>query len=132
MKPIRNDRDYRRAVNRIDELVTAPDADTNEELELLSILVMAYEAEHVPDAPLDPIDYLKASMENRGLTQADLSRLLGSTSRAAEVLNRKRELSKAMIRTLAEEWGLDANTLIGVQRNAAHSRHHVRKEAGVT
>lgn len=119
MRPIRTDRDYRRAVERIDDLVTRPDAEENEELELLTILVMAYESEHVPDAPLAPIDYLKASMENRGLTQADLSRLLGSSSRAAEVLNGKRELSKAMIRTLAEEWGLDANTLIGVQRKAA-------------
>jgi antitoxin component HigA of HigAB toxin-antitoxin module len=47
--------------------------------------------------------------------QADLSRLLGSTSRAAEVLGGKRELSKAMIRALVEAWGLDANTLIGAK-----------------
>jgi HTH-type transcriptional regulator/antitoxin HigA len=67
---------------------------------------------------MEPVDYLKASMENRGLTQADLSRLLGSTSRAAEVLSGKRELSKAMIRALAEEWRLDANTLIGARRAA--------------
>jgi len=67
---------------------------------------------------MDPLDYLKASMSNRGLTQADLARLLGSSSRAAEVLSGKRELSKAMIRTLVEEWGLDANTLIGAQRAA--------------
>ncbi len=119
MRPIRNDRDYRRAVARIDDLVTRPDAEANEELEVLTILVMAYEAEHVPDAALDPIDYLKASMNNRGLTQADLSRLLGSSSRAAEVLNGKRELSKAMIRTLAEAWGMDTNTLIGGRRKAA-------------
>jgi len=119
MRPVRNARDYRRAVARIDDLVTRPDAEENEELEVLTILVMAYEAEQVPDASLEPIDYLRASMENRGLTQGDLARLLGSSSRAAEVLNRKRELSKAMIRTLAEEWGLDANTLIGVQRKAA-------------
>jgi HTH-type transcriptional regulator/antitoxin HigA len=57
-------------------------------------------------------------MDNRGLTQADLSRLFGSSSRAAEVLGGKRDLSKAMIRTLAEEWGLDANTLIGALRAA--------------
>jgi len=119
MKPIRTDDDYRNAVARIDKLAFRPDAETNEELDLLTILVMAYEAEHVPDEPMDPIEYLKASMANRGLTQADLAKLLDSSSRAAEVLNGKRELSKAMIRVLVEEWGLDANTLIGAHRRAA-------------
>jgi len=119
MKPIKTVRDYRAAVRRMDELAVGPDAETNEELELLTILVMAYEAEHVPDVPLDPIEYLKASMDNRGLAQADLARLFGSSSRAAEVLNGKRELSKAMIRSLVEAWGMDANTLIGARRHAA-------------
>jgi HTH-type transcriptional regulator / antitoxin HigA len=114
----RSEEDYRAAVARIDKLAVRPDAESNEELELLTILVMAYETEHVPDAAMNPLDYLRASMSNRGLTQADLARLLGSSSRAAEVLIGKRELSKAMIRTLVEEWGLDANTLIGAQRAA--------------
>jgi HTH-type transcriptional regulator / antitoxin HigA len=118
-KPIRKARDYRAATKRIDELVVRPDAETNEELELLTILVLAYEAEQVPDLPMEPVEYLKASMDNRGLAQSDLTRLFGSSSRAAEVLGGKRELSKAMIRTLAEEWGLDANTLIGARRKAA-------------
>lgn len=119
MHPIRTEDDYRAAVARIDELVVQPDAETNDELELLTILVMAYEAAQVPDLPLDPIGYLKASMDNRGLTQTDLSRLLGSSSRAAEVLSGQRELSKAMIRTLVEHWTLDANTLIGAGMKAA-------------
>jgi len=118
MKPIKTEADYRKAAKRLDRLAAQPDAATNEELELLTILVMAYESEHVPDVPLDPIEYLKASMDNRGLTQTDLARLLGSSSRAAEVLGGKRDLSKAMIRVLAEQWGLDANTLIGSRRAA--------------
>jgi HTH-type transcriptional regulator/antitoxin HigA len=118
MKPIRTEKDYRRAVDRIDKLVVRHDAETNEELELLSILVLAYEAEQVPDTPMEPIEYLNASMDNRGLTLADLSRLLRSTSRVAEVLSGKRELSKAMIRVLVERWGLDANTLIGAKSAA--------------
>jgi HTH-type transcriptional regulator/antitoxin HigA len=119
MKPIKTVRDYRAAVRRMDELVVRPDAGTNEELELLTILVMAYEAAHVPNLPLEPIEYLKASMDNRGLTRADLARLFGSSSRAAEVLNGKREMSKAMIRSLVEAWDMDANTLIGARRRAA-------------
>lgn len=118
LRPLRTEEDYEAAVARMDALLLEPDAETNEELELLTILVMAYETAHVPDLPLDPVDYLKASMDNRGLTQADLARLIGSSSRAAEVLGGKRELSKAMIRTLVEEWGMDANTLIGAKRAA--------------
>jgi len=118
MKLIKTEDGYRRAVKRIDTLVLRRDAETNDELELLTILVMAYESEHVPDVPMEPMAYLKTSMDNRGLTQADLSRLLGSTIRAAEVLSGRRELSKAMIRALAEEWRLDASTLLGVRRAA--------------
>ena len=70
MKPIRNDKDYRRAVERIDKLVLRQDAETNEELEMLTILIMAYEATRVPDEPMDPVEYIKASMDNRGLLQA--------------------------------------------------------------
>ncbi|MEP9350268.1 transcriptional regulator [Xanthobacter sp. KR7-225] len=117
-KPIRTEAQYQAAVARMDELLAAPDAEASEELDLITILVMAYEAEQVPDVPLDPVAYLEASMDNRGLTQADLARLLGSSSRAAEVLGGKRELSKAMIRALVEAWGLDANTLIGAKRAA--------------
>ena len=119
IRPIRTEKDYRAAAARIDKLAVLPDAETNEELELLTLLVMAYEADQVPDEPMDPVEYLMASMDNRGLTQADLARLLRSSSRAAEVLNGKRDLSKAMIRALVEEWGLDANTLIGARRHAA-------------
>jgi HTH-type transcriptional regulator/antitoxin HigA len=118
MRPIRTEKDYCAAAARIDELVVRPNAEANEELELLTVLIQAYEAEQVPDEPMDPIEYLKASMDNRGLTQSDLARLFASSSRAAEVLNGRRELSKAMIRALAQEWGLDANTLIGARRAA--------------
>jgi HTH-type transcriptional regulator/antitoxin HigA len=118
MKPLKTEKDYRAAVSRIDKLVVWPDAEANEELELLSILIMAYEAEHVPDVPISPLEYLKASMSNRGLSQSDLAGVLGSSSRAAEILSGKRELSKAMIRTLVEAWNLDANTLIGARQAA--------------
>ena len=119
IRPIRTAKDYRAAVARIDNLAVMPDADTNEELELLTVLVMAYEADQVPDESMDPVEYLKASMENRGFTQTDLAHLFGSSSRAAEVLNGKRDLSKTMIRALAEDWGMDANTLVGARRRRA-------------
>src|ERR1700680_4426124 len=118
MGPIKTEKQYHEIVGRMDKLAAAAGAEKNDELELLTILVMAYEAEHVPDVPMDPIEYLKASMENRGLTQSDLSKLLGSSSHGAKVLNGRRGLTKTMIRTLTKRWGPGANTLVGAQWHA--------------
>ena len=42
IRPIRTEKDYRAAAARIDKLAVLPDAETNEELELLTLLVMAF------------------------------------------------------------------------------------------
>ena len=114
-KPIRTARGYRAAAKRIDELVVQPDAETTEELELLTILVMAYEAEHVPDPADGAGRCTSPSMDNRGLT-SPISPACSAPA-ARQVLGGKRDLSKAM--SVAEEWGLDANTLVGARRRAA-------------
>ena len=41
-------------------------------------------------------------MEQRGLSQADLARILGSRSLASEILSGKREISKTAAKKLAE------------------------------
>lgn len=64
-------------------------------------------------APPTPLAALKFRMEQGGHTQADLARLIGSRSRAAEILSGKRSMSKAHIRLLVDTWGMDARTLLG-------------------
>ena len=76
MKLIKTEDGYRRAVKRIDTLVLRRDAETNDELELLTILVMAYESEHVPDVPMEPMAYLKTSMDK---SRAHASRSVASS-----------------------------------------------------
>jgi HTH-type transcriptional regulator/antitoxin HigA len=51
-------------------------------------------------------------MEQQGLTLKDLEAILGTRTRVSEVLNRKRELSIAMIRRLHAELGIPAEVLI--------------------
>ena len=53
-----------------------------------------------------------------GLTRADLVPIIGSRSRVSEVLNRRRDLTIAMIARLREKLGIPADTLIGRQRAA--------------
>jgi HTH-type transcriptional regulator/antitoxin HigA len=58
-------------------------------------------------------------MEQQGLTRRDLEPIIGSRARVAEVLNRKRDLSIAMIRRLHERLGISAEVLIRPVRNRA-------------
>jgi HTH-type transcriptional regulator/antitoxin HigA len=51
-------------------------------------------------------------IEEGGHTQAELAELLGSRSRASEVLNRKRALTVEMIHKLNTEWKVPAEILI--------------------
>lgn len=63
--------------------------------------------------PAAPLDVLKFMMDQNDRTQADLAHLLGSRSRASEILNAKRELTLDQIRLLSREWHIPAAALIG-------------------
>jgi HTH-type transcriptional regulator/antitoxin HigA len=81
-------------------------------LDILATLIDAYEAEHHPIDPPDPIEAIKFRMEQQGLTRKDLERILGTRTRVSEVLNRKRGLSINMIRRLHNKLGISADVLI--------------------
>jgi HTH-type transcriptional regulator/antitoxin HigA len=80
--------------------------------DVLVLLIEAYEASHYPIEPLDPVSFLRAHMENTNRTLADLAQVLGSASRASEVLNRKRGLSLDMIRALVTAWNVPGDALL--------------------
>ena len=81
-------------------------------LDILATLVDAYENEHYPMDQPDPIEAIKFRMEQQRLTRKDLEGILGSRTRVAEVLNRRRGLSMNMIRRLHEKLGIPAEVLI--------------------
>ena len=60
----------------------------------------------------DPIDLLRFAISDLGHTQAELAALLGSRSRASEVLNRRRALTVEMIRTISEAWKIPTDLLV--------------------
>src|SRR6202022_2638571 len=74
--------------------------------------VVTYEAEHHHMDPPDPIEAIKFRMEQQGLTRRDLEGIIGTRTRIAEVLNRKRGLSITMIRRLNTRLGISADILI--------------------
>lgn len=113
LKPIRTKAEYKAALREIEALFDAPEKSPEaDRLEVLAMLVEKYEAEHYPIPAPDPIDFLNYAMETRGLTRKDLEPYIGSRGRVAEVLNRARPLSLAMIRRLSEGLKLPADILI--------------------
>jgi len=120
IRPIRTKRDCEVALKEAERLWGAkagtPEGDR---LDVLATLIDAYEAEHYPMDPPDPIEAIKFRMEQQGLTRRDLEEIIGTRTRIAEVLNRKRGLSIAMIRRLHERLGISAEVLIRPSRKRA-------------
>jgi len=88
IRPIHNDREHALALAEIDGLWGAADGSPEaDRLEVLVTLVNAYEAEHHPIEPPDPIDAIRFRMEQQGLTRKDLEPFIGGRARVSEVLS---------------------------------------------
>jgi penicillin-binding protein 1A len=112
IRPIRTEADHAAALAEIDALFAAvPGSPEADRLEVLAVLVAEYERAHGADMPAHPIEVLALAMKAQGRTQAELADLLGSRSRASEVLGRRRQLSAAMVKKLAEAWAIPAALL---------------------
>jgi HTH-type transcriptional regulator/antitoxin HigA len=119
-RPIRSKRDYEAALKEVERLWGARAGTRDgDRLDVLATLIDAYEAKHFPMDPPDPIDAIKFRMEQQGLTRRDLEEIIGTRTRIAEVLTRKRGLSIAMIRRLHERLGISADVLIRPSRKDA-------------
>jgi HTH-type transcriptional regulator / antitoxin HigA len=120
VKPIRSKRDYESALKEVARLWGAKSGTRDgDRLDVLATLVEAYEEEHYPIDPPDPIEAIKFRMDQQGLTRRDLEGIIGTRTRIAEVLNRKRGLSVEMIRRLHERLGIPAEILIRPTRKDA-------------
>ncbi|HUX67806.1 MAG TPA: helix-turn-helix domain-containing protein [Terriglobales bacterium] len=117
LKPIRTEADYEEALSEVGRLWGATSGTPKgDRLDVLATLVDAYEVEHFPMDPPDPVEAIKFRMEQQGLSRKDLEPLIGTRTRVAEVLNRKRGLSIGMIRRLHEQLGISAEVLIQPSR----------------
>jgi HTH-type transcriptional regulator/antitoxin HigA len=115
IKPIKTEQDYQQALARLEEIFTAkPGTKDGDELEILGILIEKYEQEHFPVDYPDPIEAIEFRMDQMGLDQQDLTKMIGSKSRTSDLLNRKRPLSIRQIRLLHKELHIPADVLLRV------------------
>lgn len=113
IKPIKSNADYETALARLDALMDAEfGSERGDELDVLATLIEAYERKTFPIEPADPVEAIVFRMEQSGLERKDLEPLIGSRARVSEILNRKRDLSLAMIRRLHDKLNIPYECLI--------------------
>jgi len=113
IRPIKTEKDYRRSLRIIETLMDAKKGSLEANiLNVLAIFVEKYEEEHYPIPAPDPIEAIKFRMDQLGLTQNDIAKMIGK-SRASELLRRKRKLTIDMMRTFRDKWGIPADSLLG-------------------
>ncbi len=113
MKPIKDERTYQAALARIDELWGAePDTAEGDELDILLVLVEAYEEKHYPIPASDPVEAILFRADQMNLDRKALEKYLGPKSRVSEVLSRKRPLSLPQIKRLHKGLGIPYESLI--------------------
>ena len=113
IKPIKTERDYRKALKEIENLWDAkPNTSMGDRLDVLVTLVEAYEQKRYKVDPPDPIEAIKFRMEQLDLKPSDLAKILGGRSRVSEVLNRKRKLTVEMMRSLRKHLAIPAESLL--------------------
>jgi len=116
IRPIRTDEDHRAALAEIEACWGAPEGtEEGDKLEILVALVELYEAKRWPietDRNFDAIEALRYAIEELGHSQSELANLLGSRSRASEILSRRRALTVEMIHKISEAWKIPADLLV--------------------
>jgi len=115
LKPIKTEDQYNGALTRVFELMQRgvnENSDESDELEVLSILIEIYEAEHYHLPAPNPLEAIKFRLDQLGMSEKQLGEILGYRSRKSEILSGKRKLSLAMIRKLNEALNIPAEVLI--------------------
>jgi HTH-type transcriptional regulator/antitoxin HigA len=118
--PIKNRRDYQRALKDVEGLMSAKrNSLDGDRLDVLVTLIEAWERKHYPlDLP-DPVEAIKYHMDQNGLQPRDLIPFIGSRNRVHEVLNRRRSLTLKMINRLHRGLGIPAESLIKIDHDRA-------------
>jgi HTH-type transcriptional regulator/antitoxin HigA len=117
LRPIRTRGEFNKAVRELDDLAgikLREGTAAYDRMELLTILIAAYQEEHLPPLkPVSPQEVVRFMAEQKGMSQGALADLLGGRSRLSEFVNNTRELSKAQILRLRDALGIPADLLLG-------------------
>lgn len=104
----------------------APGSKEREIVGVLADLVELYESRHFAVPEADPIEVLEFAISEMGRSQKELAEVLGSSSRASEVMNRKRALTIEMVDKISRAWHIPVAALAKPYRLAPSERQNRR------
>lgn len=109
-KIIKTDTQYNRYCDALELLVDSGKKTkaVQDEIELLTLLIEKYDAEHNTFDDADPIELLKSLMKDYKMKAVDIAKLLdASEGLVSDMLNYKKGLSKDTIRIFSEKFKLN-------------------------
>ena len=98
---------YKKYCDILEELILNANKATKDEIELLTVLIEKWDNEHSTCNDSDPIELLKALMEEHNLKAKDLAEIVDlSKGTISKILNYHKGLSKDTIRKLSDYFNL--------------------------
>ncbi|MGA3209858.1 MAG: hypothetical protein ABSD20_01045 [Terriglobales bacterium] len=114
-RPLHDEVDHGNALLVLDAMAGFEmNADQEDYFEAVATVVEKYEARRhaIDSAGMTPVQLIRSLMEEHGMSESDLGRLLGDRSLGHRILSGERQLSKAHIRALAEHSSLNPVALL--------------------
>ncbi len=114
---IQTEAEYNRTVAAMNKLAVKPQLSNEEDrlLDLLSALVEAYDQKHYAIPRATPAMVIRMLIQDRGLKNKDLESVLGSSGVSSEVINGKRNPSKAQIKALAQFFQVSPELFVALE-----------------
>ncbi|MCD4679333.1 MAG: helix-turn-helix domain-containing protein [Bacteroidales bacterium] len=124
---IKNEKQYNKYCNTLEELIVQEDKTLYNEIELLNLLINKWDNEHNSFDDLNPIELIKALMEENKLKPKDLIDILDlSKGTVSKILNFHKGLSKETIRKLSDYFNISQEAFNRPYKLVNEVNKHVR------
>jgi len=111
-KIIRTRKQYFEYCSLLESLVMADKKKDLDDIELLTLLIKKWDDEILPNLDTDPVQLIKAIMQENQLKAIDLARILDvNKSTVSRILNYQKGLSKKSIRILSDHFSIAQEAL---------------------
>ena len=115
LKVIKTKKEYQAYLDWVDDMfdkkVTAASAE-GEDLQVALLLIKQYEDIHFPIPFPDPIDAIRAKMEEKGMKNKDLVGIIGTKGYVSALLNKRKPLNLELAKIFHRELGIPAEILL--------------------